>query len=42
LRFTERQKQVELAAERGAQHIGGPPPARQTVPGSPEGLDSLD
>ena len=42
LRFTERQKQVELAAERGAQHIGGPPPARQTVPGSPQGLDSLD
>jgi UPF0176 protein len=41
-RFTERQKQVELAAERGAQHIGAPPPARQAVPGLPEGLDSLD
>ena len=28
-RFQERQKQVELAAGRGEQHIGGPPPARQ-------------
>ena len=28
-RFQERQKQVELAARRGEQHIGGPPPARQ-------------
>lgn len=29
LRFRERQKQVELAAVRGAPHIGAPPPARQ-------------
>jgi UPF0176 protein len=28
-RFRERQKQVELAARRGAPHIGAPPPARQ-------------
>ena len=28
-RFTERQKQVELAVARGERHIGGPPPARQ-------------
>ncbi|MDJ0877968.1 MAG: rhodanese-related sulfurtransferase [Halieaceae bacterium] len=28
-RFTERQKQVELAAQRNEQHIGAPPPARQ-------------
>ena len=28
-RFSERQKQVELAASRGEQHVGGPPPARQ-------------
>ena len=27
-RFSERQKQVELAASRGEQHVGGPPPAR--------------
>jgi UPF0176 protein len=29
LRFRERQKQVELAAGRGEQHVGAPPPARQ-------------
>ena len=28
-RFRERQKQVELAANRGERHIGGPPPERQ-------------
>ncbi len=28
-RFAERQKQVELAAARNEQHIGGPPPERQ-------------
>ncbi|MFT4823854.1 MAG: UPF0176 protein [Halioglobus sp.] len=28
-RFTERQKQVELAAKRNEGHIGAPPPARQ-------------
>jgi len=29
VRFRERQKQVELASQRGEVHIGGPPPARQ-------------
>lgn len=29
LRFRERQKQVTLAAQRGEQHVGAPPPARQ-------------
>jgi UPF0176 protein len=29
LRFRERQKQVELAARRGEQHVGAAPPARQ-------------
>lgn len=28
-RFAERQKQIELAAQRGEQHVGAPPPARQ-------------
>jgi len=28
-RFRERQKQVELAAQRGEAHVGAPPPARQ-------------
>ena len=28
-RFRERQKQVELAADRGEAHVGAPPPARQ-------------
>lgn len=28
-RFAERQKQMELAAQRGGQHVGAPPPARQ-------------
>ena len=28
-RFRERQKQVELASERGEQHVGAPPPSRQ-------------
>ncbi len=41
-RFTERQKQVELAAERGAQHIGAPPPTRQAAPDLPDGLEALD
>ena len=27
VRFTERQKQVDLALARGQQHIGAPPPA---------------
>jgi len=31
LRFRERQKQVELAAQRGESHVGAPPPARQKV-----------
>ncbi|MBK6510843.1 MAG: rhodanese-related sulfurtransferase [Haliea sp.] len=31
LRFRERQKQVELAAQRGEPHVGAPPPARQKV-----------
>lgn len=31
LRFRERQKQVELAAERGEPHVGAPPPARQSI-----------
>ena len=29
LRFRERQKQVELAAQRGEAHVGAPPPSRQ-------------
>lgn len=29
LRFRERQKQVELAAQRGEPHVGAPPPSRQ-------------
>lgn len=29
LRFRERQKQVELAAQRGEPHVGAPPPERQ-------------
>lgn len=29
LRFRERQKQVTLAAQRGEQHVGAPPPLRQ-------------
>ena len=32
-RFSERQKQVELAKARGEQHIGAPPPARQANSG---------
>lgn len=28
-RFSERQKQIELAAARGEQHVGAPPPERQ-------------
>ncbi|WP_370551914.1 rhodanese-related sulfurtransferase [Haliea sp. E1-2-M8] len=28
-RFAERQKQIELARQRGEQHVGAPPPARQ-------------
>jgi UPF0176 protein len=28
-RFSERQKQIELAAQRGDAHIGAPPPERQ-------------
>lgn len=31
MRFRERQKQVELAAQRGEAHVGAPPPARQKV-----------
>lgn len=34
-RFSERQKQIELAALRNEDHIGGPPPTRQNV--HPEG-----
>lgn len=33
-RFAERQKQIELAAQRGEQHVGAPPPARQLRAGS--------
>jgi UPF0176 protein len=29
MRFSERQKQIDLAAERNEVHIGAPPPARQ-------------
>jgi UPF0176 protein len=31
LRFRERQKQVELAAQRGEPHVGAPPPVRQSI-----------
>lgn len=31
VRFRERQKQIELAAARGEQHVGAPPPQRQDV-----------
>ena len=41
-RFEERQKQVELAAGRGEQHIGGPPPARQGIDTSAQFLNSVD
>ncbi len=30
-RFSERQKQIQLAAARNEKHIGGPPPERQSV-----------
>ncbi|MFO7552084.1 MAG: rhodanese-related sulfurtransferase [Haliea sp.] len=33
-RFAERQKQIELAAQRGEQHVGAPPPARQLRAGT--------
>ncbi len=33
-RFGERQRQVELAAQRGESHVGAPPPARQVSSGS--------
>lgn len=32
-RFAERQKQIELAAQRGEKHVGAPPPARQVRAG---------
>ena len=32
-RFSERQKQIELAAQRGEVHVGAPPPARQQAGG---------
>jgi UPF0176 protein len=32
-RFSERQKQIELAARRGEVHVGAPPPARQQAGG---------
>ena len=41
-RFTERQKQVDLAADRGMQHIGAPPPARRAAPASSQGLDTFE
>jgi UPF0176 protein len=41
-RFTERQKQVDLASARGQQHIGAPPPARQASAGSSQGTDPLE
>ena len=31
MRFRERQKQVDLAAQRGEPHVGAPPPARQQI-----------
>ncbi|MBM13905.1 MAG: hypothetical protein CME57_05015 [Halieaceae bacterium] len=39
-RFIERQKQVDLAAKRGTQHIGAPPPERQFVPALLQRLDT--
>lgn len=33
-RFSERQRQVELAAQRGESHVGAPPPARQLNSGT--------
>jgi UPF0176 protein len=41
-RFTERQKQVDLASARGQQHIGAPPPARQASAGSSQTADPLE
>ena len=38
-RFSERQKQIELAAERGEAHVGAPPPQRQR-PGGPTAASS--
>lgn len=35
-RFMERQKQIELAKQRGQEHIGAPAPARQKKPIRPE------
>ena len=40
-RFTERQKQVDLASARGQQHIGAPPPARQASADSLQSADPL-
>lgn len=37
-RFAERQKQMDLAAVRNEQHIGAPPPARQSQSGVSEGM----
>ena len=37
-RFRERQKQVELAAQRGETHIGGPPPVWQDTGSVPPGF----
>ena len=42
VRFTERQKQVDLAAARGEQHIGAPPPIRQGSVSSSQSADSLE
>ena len=41
-RFKERQKQVDLAAERGQLHIGAPSPQRQASAGSSQGADPLE
>ncbi len=41
-RFAERQKQVELAAARGEQHVGAPPPARQRNRGKRLGSGSRE
>jgi len=41
-RFTERQKQVDLASARGQQHIGAAPPARQESAESSQSADPLE
>lgn len=38
-RFSERQRQIELAAQRGETHVGAPPPERQRRPVASSGND---